>query len=945
MDRAQFRTPLHLGTRYLEGQLSSLDRFPVPQFQPAFEQVVAAMRRTLQANGLRLSRDDDVVGGSRHRKEESSERKVDVFRELFFREAPDTGRDVEGADGYIRFEVQQLCENDPPDKRAAEHATSVVHTDNYYPGAVYFIASDSAQFGTTVFSRHADEVGGVAEPFGIYQMDWTGFHSSKPGLTSGHVLVGDDGSTTAPSEGVIISHPAGGPARGQPISRFETFEHCDLNSAILETHSFVHSVADCENLCRAAAACKSYTYVTGSFDGDPWSGFSRQVYERLIQNRCVLKARTFTQTTTRRRNENNDEEGVGGQERGLVQNSHSFLPDNDFVQVSDTVSGPRPPPLRPASVSDARPVDGDVRPHHCYHGDSWFAEFSPPVRLDRVELLFAQKSNGDDRSTEVLARANKYSISFAVATDGQINTQWSRKSCGPPRSFSYSNVASKLPKEHCPELFSAPIARLELSGDVRLCQIELHGAAHAGPTLEAELLQPSAQLERFIRGRRTSTGAQAHDPQELPPFPLCHEELIGRSSFFKLHSDSEQIRMAREDCELTSLGHYHYYDTHLLMNGKYSYNLAICFPRTYQDEDPLGESYCSLKDILKAYYRDAGAKCESLRILARERFWPHPHFGLTGEKMVGVGGSAGVGGTQTEQGSTRVAGGGPTVVSTTAARKQEATLLGFKSEAFAFSRHVDLVCKAFPHMKLIFVVREPIEWLQSVFNYRVHLRCAREGVGSPGCQDNVQHSFLEIARGDREFEDCGRRFGRYSEVLRNVFASCGRARVLVLEFEFLKRDATAFFRRIGRFLFDGTAGGGDWQQSTRKGDGTRQDHGGGQVKEGGAQHAEQNLLVSRNEADKLSYNYVVKNVLCDDRALQSDYEEDAEIFRLLREYYADEYGRIGQILMEDQGFVSEKMQMGAQRSRAACQSFWAVNTNSSELAVSEKRSWEQEDTR
>ena len=47
-------------------------------------------------------------------------------------------------------------------------------------------------------------------------------------------------------------------------------------------------------------------------------------------------------------------------------------------------------------------------------------------------------------------------------------------------------------------------------------------------------------------------------------------------------------------------------------------------------------------------------------------------------------------------------------------------------------------------MKLIFALREPIMWLQSVYNMRVHLRCELEGIGSPGCVNGVEDDFLGV---------------------------------------------------------------------------------------------------------------------------------------------------------------------------------------------------------
>lgn len=89
---------------------------------------------------------------------------------------------------------------------------------------------------------------------------------------------------------------------------------------------------------------------------------------------------------------------------------------------------------------------------------------------------------------------------------------------------------------------------------------------------------------------------------------------------------------------------------------------------------------------------------------------------------------------------------------------------GYKSEGFAISRHLDLICGTLlRQMKLIFLIRDPIEWLQSLFNMRIHQRCAVEGFDSRGCK---QLSFLDLASDDEiEFEDCARKNGKYSKLL------------------------------------------------------------------------------------------------------------------------------------------------------------------------------------
>ncbi|CAD7974559.1 unnamed protein product [Amoebophrya sp. A25] len=543
--------------------------------------------------------------------------------------------------------------------------------------------------------------------------------------------------------------------------------------------------------------------------------------------------------------------------------------------------------------------------------------------------------------------------------------------------------------------------------------------AHGRVVSRFHVDHPELEKERRQKGKGlrqpSLSGGEVLKKSNRPEntsYPPCDEELIGRSSFFKIYyQDSEQIRMAREDCEETSGGAYHYMDTHLLMNNNMAFNLGICFPQSYQDTDPLASDYCSLEQILKRYYRDVGARCESLRVLSKKRFWPHRHFGFRQPRMdFLIAGFARSGSTTVKANLQRLhrhvimddsllsfnwppllrlqdvqqfreevgkrsisTGTGKNLPSSPIA---VAPLVGFKSEAFAFSRHVSLVCDAYPLLKLIFVVREPIEWLQSVFNYRVHLRCAREGLGSAGCPEGRQHSFLQIATGQLEFEDCGRRFGRYSEILADVFRVCGRERVLVVEFESLKNDPEAFFSRIHEFLglprsttmfleetsrssrprtptSRGVGDGGHVGEDDHAEDAEGRFHnddeqGQGQGASGTAttpttalKQSNQHQFESRNEMDKLAYNFVIRNILCDDDSMKTDGEEDLEIYRILSDYFRDEYPKIAEIVRRDQGFVSEKLSNGPpERSKKHCHDFFTVNENGGKFKVNKNASWD-----
>ncbi len=152
-----------------------------------------------------------------------------------------------------------------------------------------------------------------------------------------------------------------------------------------------------------------------------------------------------------------------------------------------------------------------------------------------------------------------------------------------------------------------------------------------------------------------------------------------------------------------------------------------------------------------------------------------------------------------------------------AVQLQSQLLRGGKSEGFPFSRHVDFVRRTLSaKLKLILVLREPIQWLQSVFNLRTHLRCEQEGLESRGCVYSGLNAtpaaavFLDVAAGRRSFEDATRGGGRYGDVLLPLLTSgeihnSGKngeptkldfSNVLLLEFAELKRDPSLFFKRI-----------------------------------------------------------------------------------------------------------------------------------------------------
>ena len=302
-------------------------------------------------------------------------------------------------------------------------------------------------------------------------------------------------------------------------------------------------------------------------------------------------------------------------------------------------------------------------------------------------------------------------------------------------------------------------------------------------------------------------------------------------------------------------------------------------------------------------------------------------------------------------------------------------LIGFKSENFAFSRHFEFFCRSLPDMKLLFLIRDPIRWLQSMFNMRVHTRCKLEGVGSAGCGGGIEHDFLAVAAGEKNFEDAVR--VRFSEILEKIFRSCGRNRVLVLEFELLKQHPAAFFRIVRRFLgltkkentattssspVDGppaveTEGRREDQTAVVLPTATAQQ---------GASPCKRNF-VSRNEKDKLHYSYVIQNVLCDDPlrstverngSSQSTFaeQEDRRIYDLLKDFYADEYSALREILRADvegiygedldeegvgRGWISNAFVSGRvpERGRAYCDGFFDVSSAEGPFHVLETVSW------
>jgi len=101
------------------------------------------------------------------------------------------------------------------------------------------------------------------------------------------------------------------------------------------------------------------------------------------------------------------------------------------------------------------------------------------------------------------------------------------------------------------------------------------------------------------------------------------------------------------------------------------------------------------------------------------------------------------------------------------------------------------------------------------------------------------------------------------------------------------------------------------------------------------------MFVSRNEKDKLDYNYVIRNILCPNNENPEQRQEDSKIYDTLREYYKDEYPKIVKILENYMTFdnpdektkfresiefgISDKITYGARRSESYCKSFYKSN--------------------
>ena len=373
-----------------------------------------------------------------------------------------------------------------------------------------------------------------------------------------------------------------------------------------------------------AQLCESFTYFSPSFAGDPWSCWSDPLSATLLEQRCILKSQVPLRAENRARTGQegaaaSGQEGAGElMERGASSRfhrqlpPHAFLPGNDLHPILGSVSNARPPSLlhdfskNQIDVSHPRPVDGNFVPADCFYGKTWIVDLKRPQRLESISVLYpagAQELMAAAGSS--LPEGSWHTWQYQVFLDPD-DSFYGDPRVGAGRQCNPSNVFTVSPSAQA-HLFTCindvfVASKILFVGDLRLCQVEVF------PPAELLSLDGKTRSENEDTFARALLELQRHARplHSLPPFPACEEWLIARGSFWPLHSD--QISMAREDCEGSSRGHYHYFDTYLLVNNDMSFNVGVCFPRAFQATDPLGENYCRVDEILAKYFPEVGAK-------------------------------------------------------------------------------------------------------------------------------------------------------------------------------------------------------------------------------------------------------------------------------------------------------------------------------------------------
>lgn len=123
--------------------------------------------------------------------------------------------------------------------------------------------------------------------------------------------------------------------------------------------------------------------------------------------------------------------------------------------------------------------------------------------------------------------------------------------------------------------------------------------------------------------------------------------------------------------------------------------------------------------------------------------------------------------------------------------------LGGKGEGVAFNARIVRQLSRVPGLKIIVVVREPVEWLESLYNLRMLARCPIADLEGEKCQrvPSLEDVILHRAI----FDDVRVQDTLFSRVLQPLHSKFPQ-RLLLLEFELLRLQPAEFFRRICEFL-------------------------------------------------------------------------------------------------------------------------------------------------
>lgn len=123
-------------------------------------------------------------------------------------------------------------------------------------------------------------------------------------------------------------------------------------------------------------------------------------------------------------------------------------------------------------------------------------------------------------------------------------------------------------------------------------------------------------------------------------------------------------------------------------------------------------------------------------------------------------------------------------------------LRGGKGEGVALSPRLLRLLRKVPNLKLVIVLREPVEWLESLYNLRA--RGCRQDSHCAGEVPSIDQVILEGAR----FEDVRVEYAELAQSVEDALTHFppDSGRLLVLEFELLRARPREFFDRLCDFL-------------------------------------------------------------------------------------------------------------------------------------------------